>query len=95
MGTGTPAAVSSATGQIKNSNSIYLIDQPLQGDLTARLSRPVILANDANCFALPEATNGAGQGLEVVFGVILGTGTGAGIVVNGKVLNGLNASEIC
>jgi len=90
VGVGTPGAVSRATGRIKNSNSVCLIGQPLGEDLAALLARPVRLANDANCFALSEATDGAAAGAETVFGVIIGTGTGGGIVVRGHVLEGPN-----
>ena len=91
IGIGTPGALSRATGRLKNSNSVHLNDQPIHRDLEALLGRPVRIANDANCFALSEATDGAAAGSPVVFGVILGTGTGAGIVVNGHVLTGPNA----
>ena len=91
VGLGTPGAVSPATGRIKNSNSTWLLDRPLAEDLAARLARPVRLDNDANCFALSEATDGGGRGAKVVFGVILGTGTGGGIVVGGRPLVGANA----
>ena len=91
VGVGIPGAVSPATGLIKNANSTWLIGQPLAEDLARALERPVRLANDANCFALSEATDGAGAGANVVFGVIIGTGTGGGIVVNGRVLVGANA----
>jgi len=90
VGVGTPGAVSRATGRIKNSNSVCLIGQPLGEDLAALLARPVRLANDANCFALSEATDGAAADAETVFGVIIGTGTGGGIVVRGHVLEGPN-----
>ena len=90
VGIGTPGAVSRASGRIKNSNSTHLLGQPIVQDLEALLQRPVNIANDANCFALSEATDGAAAGAEVVFGVILGTGVGAGIVVDGKVLTGPN-----
>jgi fructokinase len=80
-----------ATGRIKNANSTCLIGQPLRQDLQALLQREVRLANDANCFALSEAVDGAGQGAAVVFGVILGTGVGGGLVVDGRVLVGANA----
>jgi fructokinase len=76
---------------IKNANSTWLIGRPLADDLARLLDRPVRLANDANCFVLSEATDGAAAGADVVFGVILGTGTGAGVVVRGKVLMGANA----
>ncbi len=91
LGVGIPGAVSHKTGRIKNANSTWLIGEDLQGDLQARLNRPVKLANDANCFALSEATDGAAKGAEVVFGVIIGTGCGGGVVVNGHILNGINA----
>ena len=91
VGLGTPGAVSPATGRIKNSNSTWLLDRPLAEDLAARLARPVRLDNDANCFVLSEATDGGGRGAKVVFGVILGTGTGGGIVVDGRPLVGANA----
>ena len=91
VGLGAPGAVSPATGRIKNSNSTWLLDRPLAEDLAARLARPVRLDNDANCFALSEATDGGGRGAKVVFGVILGTGTGGGIVVDGRPLVGANA----
>lgn len=91
IGLGTPGAISSATGLLRNSNSVCLNGQPLQVDLQKMLRREVSMANDANCFALSEATDGAAQGSGVVFGVIIGTGTGAGIVVNGQLLNGANA----
>lgn len=91
VGVGIPGALSRVTGLVKNANSTWLIGQPLQQDLEAALARPVRLANDANCFALSEATDGAGRGARVVFGVILGTGVGGGIVVDGRVLAGPNA----
>ena len=91
VGIGIPGAVSPATGVIKNANSTWLIGRPLADDLARMLGRPIRLANDANCFALSEATDGAAAGADMVFGVILGTGTGAGIVVHGKVLTGVNA----
>ena len=86
VGIGMPGAVSPATGLVKNANSTWLIGHPLQPDLERTLDRPVRLANDANCFALSEASDGAGAGARVVFGVILGTGTGGGgsAVVRGK-----------
>ena len=91
VGVGIPGAISRVSGRVKNANSTCLIGQPLQGDLEAALGRPVRLANDANCFALSEAVDGAGGGARVVFGVILGTGVGGGIVVDGRVLEGANA----
>jgi fructokinase len=91
VGIGMPGAISPATGLVKNANSTWLIGHPLQQDLEAALGRPVRLANDANCFALSEASDGGGAGARVVFGVILGTGVGGGIVVDGQVLAGANA----
>jgi fructokinase len=91
VGIGIPGAISPASGLIKNANSTWLIGRPLEGDLSRALGRPVRLANDANCFALSEATDGAGAGASVVFGVIIGTGTGGGLVVNGRVVVGANA----
>ncbi len=91
VGMGTPGAISRATGRLKNSNSVCLNGKPLGRDLAALLGREVRLANDANCFALSEAVDGAGAGSEVVFGVIIGTGTGGGIVVHGRLLEGPNA----
>ena len=91
VGVGIPGAESRVTGLIKNANSTWLIGKPLRADLEAALGRPVRLANDANCFALSEATDGAAAGAEVVFSVILGTGVGGGIVVRGEVLVGANA----
>jgi fructokinase len=91
VGIGTPGVTSSSTGTLKNANSVCLIGQPLRHDLEEALGRPVRMANDANCFALSEATDGAGAGCAIVFGVILGTGVGGGIVVDGRVLTGANA----
>ena len=91
IGIGIPGAESRSTGFIKNANSTWLIGKPLRGDLETLLQREVRLANDANCFALSEATDGAAAGAAAVFGVILGTGVGGGIIVHGKVLTGANA----
>jgi fructokinase len=91
VGVGTPGAVSAASGNLKNSNSTWLNDRPLKQDLERALAREIRLANDANCFALSEAVDGAGEGRDVVFGVILGTGVGGGIVVRHHVLTGANA----
>jgi fructokinase len=91
VGVGIPGAESRVTGLIKNANSTWLIGRPLRTDLAAALGRPVRIANDANCFALSEAADGAAAGADVVFGVILGTGVGGGIVVRGEVLVGPNA----
>jgi len=90
VGIGTPGSLSRATGRLRNSNSVYLNGQMIVQDLEALLGRPVRIANDANCFALSEATDGVAIGAEVVFGVILGTGVGAGIVVRGRALDGPN-----
>jgi len=91
IGVGIPGAISPATGLIKNANSTWLNGRPLQRDLANALERPVRLANDANCFALSEATDGAAAGARVVFGVIIGTGTGGGLVIDGQVVAGANA----
>lgn len=91
VGIGTPGALSAATGAIKNSNSTCLNGRPLKQDLEACLGREIRMANDANCFALSEAVDGAGAGAQIVFGVILGTGVGGGIVIDGRVLGGVNA----
>ncbi len=91
VGVGMPGALSPATGLVKNANSTWLIGQALDRDLSARLERPVRFANDANCFALSEAVDGAAAGARVVFGVIVGTGTGGGVVVDRKALTGPNA----
>lgn len=91
LGIGTPGAISRASGLLKNSNSLALNGQPIHRDLEVLLARPVRIANDANCFALSEATDGAAAGAAVVFGVIIGTGVGGGIVVDGRVLTGANA----
>lgn len=91
IGIGTPGALSRATGLMKNCNSTCLIGQPFKNDLEALLGREVRMTNDANCFALSEATNGAAAGAAIVFGVILGTGVGGGVVVCGRVLDGPNS----
>jgi predicted NBD/HSP70 family sugar kinase len=91
VGIGMPGAISPASGLVKNANSTWLNGRPLREDLCARLAREVRLANDANCFALSEAIDGAGAGRPVVFGVIVGTGTGGGLVVDGRVVGGANA----
>ena len=91
VGIGSPGARSPETGLLRNSNSTCLNGQPLLDDLQARLGRPVRLANDADCFALSEASDGAAAGARSVFGVIIGTGTGAGIVIDGRLLAGPNA----
>ena len=91
VGVATPGALSRVTGRIKNANSTVLNGRALKEDLERRLSRPVRLANDANCFALSEAVDGSARDAEVVFGVILGTGVGGGIVVDRRVVEGANA----
>jgi fructokinase len=91
VGIGTPGAVSPATGLVKNANSVWLNGRPLAADLERRLGRPLRLANDANCLALSEARDGAAAGARVVFAVIVGTGTGGGIAIDGRVWTGPNA----
>lgn len=91
IGVGIPGALSATTGLIKNSSATWLLDKALDRDLVAALGRPVRLMNDANCLAISEAADGAAAGLAVVFGVILGTGVGGGIVVEGRPLVGPNA----
>ena len=90
VGIGMPGAVSSNSALVKNANSIWLNGKPFKTDLEKELNRNVNLENDANCFALSEAVDGAGKGYPVVFGVIIGTGTGGGISINNKVINGRN-----
>jgi len=91
VGIGTPGAISPATGLIKNANSVWLNGMPLLHDLRRELDREVRMANDADCFALSEAIDGAGRDAEIVFGVILGTGVGGGVVVGCRLLSGPNA----
>jgi fructokinase len=91
VGVGTPGSISRATGLLRGSNSVCLNAKPIRADLEALLGRKISITNDANCFALSEATDGAGRGAEIVFGVILGTGVGGGIVVRGELLTGPNA----
>ena len=91
VGVGIPGTISPATGLVKNANSTWLIGRPLDRDLASALDRPVRLANDADCFALSEACDGAAAGSSPVFGVILGTGVGGGIVVDGRLVTGPNA----
>jgi len=91
VGVGTPGSLSPATGLLRNSNSTAFNGKPLKQDLERALGREVRVANDANCFALSEARDGAARGAAVVFGVILGTGVGGGIVIDGHVLEGINA----
>jgi fructokinase len=91
VGIGMPGTISPATGLVKNANSVWLIGKRLQQDLEGRLGRALRFANDANCFALSEAVDGAAAGADAVFGVIIGTGTGGGLVVHGRVWTGPNA----
>ncbi len=91
VGCGIPGAVSPATGLVKNANSTWLNGRPLDRDLASLLDRPVRIANDANCFAASEASDGAAAGMSPVFGVILGTGVGGGIVIEGRILAGADA----
>jgi fructokinase len=93
VGIGIPGTISPITGFVKNANSTWLIGHPLDKDLESLLARPVRVMNDANCFALSEAVDGAGRDAAVVFGVILGTGVGGGLVVGRQVLDG--AQKIC
>ena len=88
IGIGMPGSLSPKSGLVQNANSTWLNGRPLKADLESRLGRAVRLANDANCFALSEATDGAGLGHAIVFGVIVGTGCGGGIVINGNVIDG-------
>lgn len=91
VGIGTPGALSPFTGRLRNSNSVWLNDRAIDRDLAELLGRPIRIANDADCFALSEATDGAGRDGRCVFGVILGTGCGGGVVVDGRLLAGPNA----
>lgn len=91
IGVGVPGALSPATGRIRNANTTCLNQRPLVEDLSEVLQRNVRIANDADCFALSEAVDGAGAGAQSVFGVIVGTGTGGGVVVQGRLLSGPNA----
>jgi fructokinase len=91
VGIGIPGTISPRTGLVKNANSTWLIGKPFDRDLAAALGRPVRIANDADCFTLSEATDGAGAGFETVFGVILGTGVGGGLVVHGRLVSGPNS----
>ncbi|MXU64168.1 ROK family protein [Oceanomicrobium pacificus] len=91
VGIGVPGSVDRETGRVSMGNSVWLHGKDLRGDLTEALGRPVKIANDANCFALSEAVDGAGEGAKVVFGAILGTGVGGGVVVHGRLVEGINA----
>ncbi|MDD4933719.1 MAG: ROK family protein [Methylacidiphilaceae bacterium] len=90
LGIASPGSLSEASGRLKNSNTVCLCGRALQADLEQRLARPVRIANDANCFALSEASDGHAKGESVVFGVILGTGVGGGVVIDGRILPGAN-----
>ena len=90
IGICTPGAVDPSMGTMKNSNTICLIGKPLQKDLEREFDLPVLMENDANCFALAEAMLGAAKGYDMVFGVIMGTGVGGGIIINGKIHRGPN-----
>jgi fructokinase len=90
VGVGIPGVVTRASGLVKNANSTWLNGRPLQADLESRLARPVRVANDANCFALSEASDGAGRGYDTVFGIILGTGVGGGIAIRRRIHDGPN-----
>jgi len=90
VGAGMPGAFSRETGLVKNANSTWLIGKPFQNDLSDALERPVSITNDANCFALSEATDGAAAGESIVFGVIIGTGVGGGLVIDGNIIDGPN-----
>jgi fructokinase len=91
VGIGIPGALSRLTGRIKNANSIWLIGEALDHDLSARLERPIRVENDANCMAISEAADGAAAGADPVFGVILGTGVGGAIVAGGRIIRGAMA----
>ena len=91
VGIGIPGTISAKTGLVKNANSTWLIGQPLHTDLEVLLKRDIRIENDANCFVVSEATDGAAKNAEIVFGVIIGTGTGGGIFVRGKSIIGANA----
>jgi len=91
VGIGIPGTIAARTGLVKNANSTCLIGRPLGRDVMAALDREVRFANDANCFALSEATDGAAAGCAAVFGAILGTGVGGGIVIDGRIVTGVNA----
>jgi len=91
VGVAIPGTISALTGLVKNANSTNLIGHPLDKDLAAAIGQPVRVANDANCFALSEATDGAAAGADIVFGIIAGTGVGGGVCVGGRVLKGAHA----
>ncbi len=91
IGIGTPGSLDPATGLIQNSNTLCLNQRPLKKDIEERIGRPVGMQNDANCFTLAESVQGAGKDFRVVFGIIMGTGCGGGIFIDGKILEGANA----
>lgn len=91
VGIGTPGAISRDTRTIKSSNAVWFNGQPMQDDLSAAIGREVRAENDANCFALSEATDGAGAAYDTIFGVIIGTGCGAGVIANGRIVTGVNS----
>ncbi|MGL5002940.1 MAG: ROK family protein, partial [Casimicrobium sp.] len=91
VGIGTPGSLSPKTGLMRGSNTVVLNGQPVKQEIESRLAREIRIANDANCFALSEAVDGAGKGAQSVFGVIFGTGCGGGVVIDGKIQNGLHA----
>ena len=93
VGVGIPGAISPSTKQVKNANSTWLIGHEIDKDLSEALGCPVRVANDANCFAVSEAVDGAAKGYGMVFGVILGTGVGGGIAIDGRTHAGLNADR--
>ena len=90
LGMGIPGSVSDDTGCIKNSNAVYMNGKPLQTDIEKMLEREVRIQNDANCLAVSEAVDGSGAGAKIVFGVIIGTGCGGGVAINGKAVKGIN-----
>jgi fructokinase len=90
VGVGMPGSISKKTGLMRNANSVWMNDRPMREDLARALGRPIRMENDANCFALSEATDGAAAGARVVFGAIIGTGCGGGVVVDGRTLEGRN-----
>lgn len=92
VGVGIPGTLSPYTGLVKNANSVWLNGQPLDKDLSAMLAREVRIANDANCLAVSEATDGAAAGKQTVFAVIIGTGCGAGVAINGRRIRAVTAS---
>jgi fructokinase len=91
VGIGTPGSLSPKTGLLRGSNTVVLNGQPVKQEIESRIAREIRIANDANCFALSEAVDGAGKGVQSVFGVIFGTGCGGGVVIDGKIQNGLHA----